>query len=121
MNDSAKAADESANADDDGDQPTVVVGFSPDYREVFVDGAVQATTRDGIIRLDLSADRYRPGAPNHIDRMIVSRLIMSRSTMWQLHRALSDVMARTRRAGDRGAQGAAGGASADKSGDKAES
>ena len=77
----------------------VVLSFSPDYREVFIDGAVQATTRDGIIRLDLSADRYRPGKVDQVERMIVSRLVMSPATMAQLHRALTDVMGRLRKAG----------------------
>ncbi|NQW10458.1 MAG: hypothetical protein HQ481_11330 [Alphaproteobacteria bacterium] len=87
------------------DQPTntpegVTIVIDPDCRDVFVDGVIGATVRDGIVRLNLV--NIRPSLDgSDQEHAVVSRLILSRSAVRNLHNALGQVMGRLTRDGDR--------------------
>lgn len=63
----------------------------PDCTEIFVDGVIGATVRDGIVRMNLVNMRSTPNGLGQ-EHAVVGRLILSRSAVRNLHNALGQVM-----------------------------
>lgn len=87
------------------DQPTsapegVTIVVDPDCHDVFVDGVIGATVRDGIVRLNLVNIRPTSDGSDQ-EHAVVTRLILSRSAVRNLHSALGQLMGRLTRNGDR--------------------
>lgn len=96
------------------DQPTgipenVTIVIDPDCRDVFVDGVIGATVRDGIVRLNLVNIRPTSDGGDQ-EHAVVARLILSRSAVRNLHSALDQLMGRLTRGGERGVPPKAGNA-----------
>ncbi len=90
----------------DQERPTGIpsdirIVVDPQCTEIFVDGVIGATVRDGIVRMNLVNMRSTPDG-QHQEHAVVGRLILSRSAVRNLHNALGQVMAGLFRREDRG-------------------
>ncbi|MEQ8813233.1 MAG: hypothetical protein RLO51_02990 [Thalassobaculum sp.] len=79
----------------------IKIVVDPDCAEIFVDGVIGATVRDGIVRMNLVNMRSTPDGQGQ-EHAVVGRLILSRSAVRNLHNALGQVMEGLFRRGDRG-------------------
>ena len=78
----------------------IKIVVDPDCAEIFVDGVIGATVRDGIVRMNLVNMRSTPDGQGQ-EHAVVGRLILSRSAVRNLHNALGQVMEGLFRRGDR--------------------
>jgi|GEM_PF-719608 len=79
----------------------IKIVVDPNCTEIFVDGVIGATVRDGIVRMNLVNMRSTPDGQGQ-EHAVVGRLILSRSAVRNLHNALGQVMEGLFRRGDRG-------------------
>lgn len=91
-------------ADDGGGKGQVTITVNSDCRDIFVDGVIGATVRDGIVRLNLVNIHSSPDG-NGLEHAVVARLILSRSAVRNLHNALDQLMGRLYRREDDRARG----------------
>jgi len=80
----------------------IKIVVDPQCAEIFVDGVIGATVRDGIVRMNLVNMRSTPDGQAQ-EHAVVGRLILSRSAARNLHNALGQVMQGLFRRGDRAA------------------
>lgn len=78
----------------------VTIVVDPHCADIFVDGVVGATVRDGIVRMNLVNIRTRADGSDQ-EHAVVGRLILSRSAVRNLHTALGQVMSGLSRREDR--------------------
>lgn len=79
----------------------IKIVVDPNCTEIFVDGVIGATVRDGIVRMNLVNMRSTADGQAQ-EHAVVGRLILSRSAVRNLHNALGQVMEGLFRRGDRG-------------------
>ncbi len=78
----------------------IKIVVDPQCAEIFVDGVIGATVRDGIVRMNLVNMRASADGQGQ-EHAVVGRLILSRSAVRNLHNALGQVMEGLFRRGDR--------------------
>jgi hypothetical protein len=78
----------------------VTIVVDPHCADIFVDGVVGATVRDGIVRMNLVNIRTTADGSQQ-EHAVVGRLILSRSAVRNLHTALGQVMTGLSRRDDR--------------------
>lgn len=69
----------------------VTVVVDPNCADIFVDGVIGATVRDGIVRMNLVNLRSTPDGRGQ-EHAVVGRLLLTRSAVRNLHNALGQVM-----------------------------
>ena len=84
-----------------GQASDIEVVVDPRCTEIFVDGVIGATVRDGIVRMNLVNIRSTPDGREQ-EHAVVGRLILSRSAVRNLHKALGQVLNGLQRRDDRG-------------------
>jgi hypothetical protein len=84
-------------------QTDVKITINPDCRDIFVDGVIGATVRDGIVRMNL-VNIHASANGNDLEHAVVGRLILSRSAARNLHNALGQLMGRLYRREDEGSR-----------------
>ncbi|MBO6562317.1 MAG: hypothetical protein JJ959_17360 [Nisaea sp.] len=80
-----------------GQQPNIVI--APECQDIFVDGVIGAMVRDGVVRINLVNTRFNIDG-SQVEHAVVSRMIMSRSGVRNLHAALEQLMGRLTRSAD---------------------
>jgi len=90
-----------SDQDQDQSQPSLTVTVANDCPDIFVDGVIGATVRDGIVRMNLVNIHSTPTGEG-LEHMVVGRLILSRSAVRNLHNALGQLMGRLYRREDDG-------------------
>ena len=93
-------------SDQQDPQTNVTITVNPDCRDIFVDGVIGATVRDGIVRMNLVNIHTSPDG-NELEHAVVGRLILSRSAARNLHNALCQLMGRLYRREDDGTRSTA--------------
>lgn len=78
-------------------QPNIVI--APECQDIFVDGVIGAMVRDGVVRINLVNTRFNIDG-SQVEHAVVSRMIMSRSGVRNLHAALEQLMGRLTRSAD---------------------
>lgn len=83
-----------------GPPADIKIVVDPHCADIFVDGVIGATVRDGIVRMNLVNIRSKPDGREQ-EHAVVGRLILSRSAARNLHNALGQVMGGLYRREDR--------------------
>lgn len=84
-----------------GPPSDISIVIDPNCADIFVDGVIGATVRDGIVRMNLVNIRSTSDGREQ-EHAVVGRLILSRSAARNLHNALGQVMNGLYRREDRG-------------------
>ncbi len=84
-----------------GQGSDIAVVVDPRCTDIFVDGVIGATVRDGIVRMNLVNIRSTPDGRQQ-EHAVIGRLILSRSAVRNLHKALGQVINGLSRREDRG-------------------
>jgi len=74
-----------------GPSADITVVMDPNCADIFVDGVIGATVRDGIVRMNLVNIRSTPDGRAQ-EHAVVGRLLLTRSAVRNLHNALGQVM-----------------------------
>lgn len=85
-----------------GPPSDIKIVVDPHCSDIFIDGVIGATVRDGIVRMNLVNIRSKPDGREQ-EHAVVGRLILSRSAARNLHNALGQVMSSLYRREDRAA------------------
>ena len=83
-----------------GQGSDIEVVVDPRCTDIFVDGAIGATVRDGIVRMNLVNIRSTPDGRQQ-EHAVIGRLILSRSAVRNLHKALGQELNGLNRREDR--------------------